>query len=250
MKGLIHKIVTVGCAAAASVGAGCLPDKCVDPCYPLRYGFMAQQAVNTGMAPQVQNGHVLDQTIWNYYFKPGTDELTTGGLERLAYLARRRPYPDAVLYLQTAQDIVYDHNAPEKMAETRQTLDGKRIAAAQAYLTAQTAGRPVPFQIVIHDPAVPSIASAAANNMISQNYFRFMGGNFMMGGMGMGMGGMGMGGMGMGGMGMGGMGMGGMGMGGMGMGGMGMGGMGMGAGGMGMMGMGTGSTGGANVTGR
>ena len=45
------------------------------------------------------------------------------------------------------------------------------------------------------------------------------------------------------------MGMGG-GMGGMGMGGMGMGGMGMGSAGMGMMGMGTGSTGGANVTGR
>lgn len=247
MKGIIHKIVPILCCAAATAALGCLPDRCVDPCYPTRYGFMARQSVNAAMAPQVQNGHVLDQTIWNYYFEAGSDKLTTGGMERLAYIARRRPYPDTVLYLQTAQDLVYDHTAPEKMVETRQTLDGKRLASAQAYLTAQTAGRPIAFHIVIHDPSVPSVASAAANNMISQNYFRFMGGNFMMGGMGMRGGMMGMmgGGMGMGMMG-GGMGMMGGGMGGMMGGGMG----GMGGGMMGMMGMGSGSTGAGNVTGR
>ncbi|HTU22044.1 MAG TPA: hypothetical protein VMG10_28655 [Gemmataceae bacterium] len=225
MKGLIGKAAALLCCVAASAGVGCLPDRCVDPCYPIRYNFMARQSVNAAMAPQVQNGHVLDQTIWNYYFDPGTDKLTTGGLERLAYLARRRPCPDTVLYLQTAQDVVYDQAVPEKMVEVRQTLDGKRIAAVQAYLTAQTAGRPVPFQIVIHDPAEPSLAASPVNNAVSQMYFRFMGGLPMMGGMGMGMGG-GMGGMGMG---------------------MGMG-MGGGMGGMGM-GMGMGSTGGANVSG-
>ncbi len=243
MKGLINTIAIALCCAAVSEAVGGLPDRCVDPCYPMRYGFMARQAVNAAMAPQVLNGHVLDQTVWNYYFEPGTDKLTTGGLERLAYLARRRPCPDPVLYLQTAQDLVYDHLAPELLAQNRQILDGRRIAAVQAYLTAQTAGRPIPFQVVLHDPSEPALASSAANNIMSQNYFRFMGGNFTMGGMGgMGMGGMGgmSGGMGMGGMG----GMGGMSMGGMG--GMG-GGMGMGMGGMGM---GSGSTGGGNVTGR
>jgi hypothetical protein len=246
MKGIIGKGMAVLCCVAASAGVGCLPDKCVDPCYPMRYSYMARQAVNAGMAPQVQNGHVLDQTVWNYYFETGTDKLTTGGLERLAYIARRRPCPDTVVYLQTAQDLVYDHSAPEKLAEARQMLDGKRIAAVQAYLTAQTVGRPTSFQIVIHDPAEPYLQSAAANNMISQNYYRYMGGNFMMGGMG----GMGMGGM--GGMNMGG-GMGGGAVGGMNMG---MGGGGMSAGGMSMMGgmsgtgAGVGSTGGGNVTGR
>jgi hypothetical protein len=243
MKGLINTMAAALCCAAASAGVGCLPDKCVDPCYPMRYGFMARQSVNAAFAPQVQNGHVLDQTVWNFYFEQGTDKLTAGGLERLAYIARRRPCPDTVLYLQTAQDLVYDQGAPEKFAEARQTLDGKRLAAVQGYLTAITAGRPMPFQVVIHDPAEPTLASAAANNMVSQNYFRFMGGNFMSGGMGMGGGMGGMGG-GMGGMGGGMGGMGG-GMGGMGMGGMGMGGMGGGMGGMGM-----GSTGGGNVTGR
>jgi hypothetical protein len=227
MKGFIRKALLVLGGVAASAGLGCLPDKCVDPCYPERYNFMARQAVNTAMAPQVQNGHVLDQTIWNYYFDPGTDKLTTGGLERLAYLARRRPCPDTVLYLQTAQDVVYDQTAPEKMAEVRQTLDGKRIAAVQAYLTAQTAGRPLPFQIVIHDPAEQSLASTPINSSVTQMYGRFMGGNTMAGMslMGMGRGGMGMGGMGMGGMGM--------------------------MGGMGGMSMGgnVGGTGGANVAG-
>jgi hypothetical protein len=222
MKGLITKAAAVLCCVAACAGVGCLPDSWVDPCYPQRYNYMARQEANAAMAPQVQNGHVLDQTIWNFYFEPGTEKLTTGGLERLAYIARRRPCPDSVLYLQTAQDVVYDQTVPEKMVEVRQTLDGKRIAAVQAYLTAQTAGRPVPFQVVIHDPAVPSLASSAVNNIVSQNYFRYQGG-LMMGGMGMG--GMGMMGGGMGGMG-----------------GMGMGGMGMGMGGMG-------STGAGNVSG-
>jgi hypothetical protein len=128
------------------------------------------------MAPQVQNGHVLDQTVWNYYFEPGSDKLTTGGLERLAYLARRRPSPDTVLYLQTAQDVVYDQTTPEKMVETRQTLDGKRIAAVQAYLTAQTAGRPTQFQIYVHDPAEPSLSSVPVNSSVTQMYFRSRGG--------------------------------------------------------------------------
>jgi hypothetical protein len=215
MKGFIGKAAVL-CCVAASAGAGYYyPDNCYDPCYPARYNWMSRWEVNAAMAPQVQNGHVLDQTIWNYYFEPGTDKLTTGGLERLAYLARRRPCPDTVVYLQTAQDVVYDQMVPERMVEARQTLDGKRIAAVQAYLTAQTAGRPMTFQVVIHDPAEPSLASSAVNNSVSQMYYRYTGG-LMMGGMGMG--GMGMG--------------------------LGMGGMGMGMGGMGM-----GSTGGANVAG-
>ena len=52
----------------------------VDPCYPQRYEFMARKEVNEAFIPQVQNGHVLDQTVWNYYFEPGTERLTTGGL--------------------------------------------------------------------------------------------------------------------------------------------------------------------------
>ena len=70
----------------------------VDPCYPERYNYQARQEVVASYTPQVQNGHVLDQTVWNYDFEAGTDRLTGGGLEHLAYLARRRPQPDPVVY--------------------------------------------------------------------------------------------------------------------------------------------------------
>jgi hypothetical protein len=177
MKGLINKAVAALCCATAVGGIGCYEYRdFVDPCYPARYNYMAREEVNVGMAPQVQNGHVLDQTIWNYYFEPNSDKLTPGGLERLAYLARRRPCPDTVLYLQTAQDVVFDQTIPEKMVETRQTLDGRRIAAVQGYLTAQTAGRPVQFQIYVHDPAEVDLSSVPNNYSITQMYFRFRGG--------------------------------------------------------------------------
>src|SRR5262249_20338609 len=104
------------------------------------------------IAPQVLNGHVLDQTVWNYHFEPGTDRLTQGGIEHLAYLARRRPCPDPMVYLQTAQDVPYDPAAPDKFAEARVNLDNRRIQAVQNYLTAQTAGRHLNFEVAIHDP--------------------------------------------------------------------------------------------------
>ncbi len=71
---------------------------------------------------------------------------------------------------------------PEKMVENRQTLDGKRIAAVQAYLTAQTAGRPTQFQVFVHDPAEPSLSSVPVNFSVIQMYFRFRGGLMMGGG--------------------------------------------------------------------
>ena len=54
---------------------------------------------------QVHNGHVLDQTVWNSHFEPGTDHLTAGGLAHLDYLARRRPAPDTTVFLEVAKDV-------------------------------------------------------------------------------------------------------------------------------------------------
>jgi hypothetical protein len=176
MKGFVKRAALVlGCGAAAA-GGGCCYRDVVDPCWPQRYNQMARVEVNAAMAPQVQNGHVLDQTVWNYHFEAGTDKLTAGGLEHLAYLARRRPQPDCVVYLQTAQDVLYDPAAPEKMAEARQDLDSKRIVAIQKFLTAQTAGRHVDFQVLVHDPADPSISGVYAENVITAMYGRGRGG--------------------------------------------------------------------------
>src|SRR5947209_8291178 len=136
MKGLIRKAALyVGCAVGAA-GMGCATTSCTtcgggagglhggggalpasasccsnknlyDRCYPERYNNLAQREVNLAFTPQVQNGHVLDQTVWNWHFEKGTDRLTPGGMAVLQYLSRRRPQPDPTIYLATALDLAY-----------------------------------------------------------------------------------------------------------------------------------------------
>jgi hypothetical protein len=170
MKGFSKTWLTAAGLAGALAGAqGCdVYRNLADPCYPERYEFASEVEENAAFRPQVINGHVLDQTVWNYQFEYGTDRLTPGGLDHLAYLARRRPAPDPTIYLQTAQDVIYDPAAPAKFSEVRATLDNKRIQAIQNYLTAETAGRPVSFTVLVHDPAVPSVAAAAMGISIAK----------------------------------------------------------------------------------
>jgi uncharacterized membrane protein YgcG len=177
MKGFMAKSVTAVCLAGGLAGAGgCeLYRNLVDPCYPERYEFVTRQEVGTALAPQVFNGHVLDQTVWNNHFEPGTDKLTRGGMEHLAYLARRRPAPDGRVYLQTAQDLVYDPAAPEKFAQLRGDLDSRRIQVVQNYLTAQTAGRHLAFDVIVHDPSEVGMSAVAAGVSIQKMQIGFQG---------------------------------------------------------------------------
>jgi hypothetical protein len=178
MKGLIKQVGSaLGALGAAAGLSGCYHyANVVDPCYPARYEYMARREVKAAFAPQVNNGHVLDQTIWNYHFEAGTDRLTAGGLEHLAYLARRRPHPDTLLFMQTAQDIPYDPVAPDKLAEARQELDCKRIQAIQKFLTAQTAAQ-CAFKVEVHDPAEVGLAAIPVNAAVQQMFTtRFRGG--------------------------------------------------------------------------
>jgi hypothetical protein len=173
MKGFIRKLVGSSVCAAATFGlSGCynLYRDLVDPCWPQRYNCMAEKEVICAFAPQVHNGHVLDQTMWNYHFEDGSDKLTPGGLEHLAYLARRRPEADPMVYLQTAQDLPFNQAAPGELPEKRLELDNKRIAAIKTFLMAQTGGMGPDFQVIVHDPAVPGQASPQMNTALTQHY--------------------------------------------------------------------------------
>src|SRR5437879_6565216 len=108
MNGFIARTLAGLCLAGAVTAGGCFPERnltdtpyrnLVDVCYPQRYNVTARREVVDAFAPQVQNGHVLDQTIWNYDFDRGTDRLNQMGLEKLKYLTRRRPAPDPNLFL-------------------------------------------------------------------------------------------------------------------------------------------------------
>ena len=114
-------------------------------------------------AAQVANGAILDQTVWNYMFKDGTADLNPAGYEKLDYLARRRPAPDGRVFLQTAQNVVYDEARPEKFVDDRQALDEKRGQAVLKYMAARTAGRPLTFEVQVIDPADPALNSNLAS---------------------------------------------------------------------------------------
>src|SRR6187431_2330039 len=83
-----------------------------DPCWPERYASQARALTVANFEPQVTNGHILDLTVWNAHFETGTDKLNAAGMDKLDQLARRRPAPDPVVYLQTTRDIGYDAGKP------------------------------------------------------------------------------------------------------------------------------------------
>jgi hypothetical protein len=188
MNGIIRKtgLVLLGtCALTGMIGCAEYYDV-VDPCYPQRYMYMSRKEYKAAFAPQVFNGHVLDQTIWNRHFDTGTDRLNPAGQEHLAYIARRRPAPDCLVFLQTAQDVPldpkypdrtgYDPATPDKFAEIRADLDQKRIVAIQKFLTAQTTGM-LSFKIEVHDPAEVGLSAIAVNASAQQMLTtRFRGG--------------------------------------------------------------------------
>jgi hypothetical protein len=165
-----------GACASGSCGPNNNCGDLYDRCWPERYNTLAQRSVNQAFAPQVMNGHVLDQTIWNQHFEPGTDKLNGAGLAHLQYLARRRPCPDTTIYLATALDLKYDPACPERYCGARQELDTARVAAIQKYLTALNGGRPVDYTIKIHDPADPAIGAQGPARSVTQMYTRFRGG--------------------------------------------------------------------------
>jgi hypothetical protein len=131
-----------------------------DPCWPDRYSNEARKLQVASFEPQVLNGHILDQTIWNQHFEPGTDRLNAAGMDKLDQLARRRPAPDTRIFLQTARDLTYNAEKPGDYATKRSELDVKRAAAIKQYLETSLTGRPAKFEVEVHDPAMPGINGA------------------------------------------------------------------------------------------
>lgn len=163
MKGLVCGVIGLGGIASS----GCTHDgqtlasRVSDPCWPDRYAGEARERQVAQFEPQVTNGHILDQTIWNIHFEAGSEKLNAAGMDKLDQLARRRPTPDPVLYLQTTRDIAYDSDKPNDYVTKRGDLDSKRVASIQKYLGSTLSGRPTNFTVQIHDPSYPGIDGAA-----------------------------------------------------------------------------------------
>ena len=186
MKRFLSFTMALGVFGALGCVSGEKYRDVLDPCYPERYTAQARNAVISSFAPQVENGHVLDQTISNHHFEVAGDKLTEGGMDKLDQLMRRRPQPDSRVFLATARDLKYTLEDNDKFAPTRESLDKKRVASIQKYLGAQTAGRPMSFDILVHDPAPFNLNAESGALMIRSLQIQYTG---VLGGAGGGAGG-------------------------------------------------------------
>lgn len=173
-------LVLMGLAGFCASGlSGCFGYRDVVDCYyPKRYSVQARNSVRNSLAPQVNNGAILDQTVWNYHFMPETADLHPMGVEHLKRLARTRPTPATVLYLQTAQlDLVEGDASLKDLAHRRKNLDKQRSEKVIAFMNTYLEGREhEPFQVVIHDPAEVYGSGTIAEQVINSRANSYRGG--------------------------------------------------------------------------
>jgi hypothetical protein len=163
---------TLAAFAACSVAGGCQNligeryNNVVDPSWPERYNHVARLETLQPFQAQALNGHTLAQTVWNYHFESGTDKLSSAGMQTLDQFVQHRPEPHCTVYLQTARDIAYVAETPEKYADTRRDLDERRAKSIHKYLAAQTASRPFQFEVQVIDPSDPAISARYSGNAV------------------------------------------------------------------------------------
>jgi hypothetical protein len=150
-------------------------DNYVDGCWPQRYSYEARETTIAHFANHVENGRVLDQFVQNGDFEVGTDKLTPGGLVKLDSLMRKRP-ANGHIYLQKTRDIPYDASKASDFARVGSELEGKRIVAITTYLNASTAGRNIPFEVTVIDPAEQLMPAGGPSNSIRGFAGRFSSG--------------------------------------------------------------------------
>jgi hypothetical protein len=150
---------SLGCVTTGDREGGARYRNWVDPCWPERYNAVARAETLAPFSAQVTNGHVLEQTIWNWYFETGTDKLNTAGMAKLDSIAQTRPSPDPKLYLQVARDIATTPENMDKVAALRDDLTARRVVAIQRYMAAQPSIAPVTYEFFVHDPVVTGIYS-------------------------------------------------------------------------------------------
>jgi hypothetical protein len=146
-----------------------------DTNWPDRYDYAARQGVLAPFGQQVTNGHFLHQTVWNWYFEPGSDKLTPGGMDKLDSLARTTPGPDTKIYIQTARDLVVTPENTDKIVAMRTDLDSRRAAAIQRYMGTQPGGA-IPYEIAVHDAPVPGMPGVFAGQSFRAQRTGYVGG--------------------------------------------------------------------------
>jgi len=163
----LHKVGVGALVGILLAQAGCYGTfhDVVDPCYPERYNCKAREEVRDIWDMQVRDGLALEQTLYVHHFEPGLEVLHPGGIALLTRLANRRPAPETVIFVQTAQNTYdLDYKKPEEYASRRKELDEKRKVSVENFLRQE---RPdVNFTVVIANPSKSGISGQEAATAI------------------------------------------------------------------------------------
>jgi len=166
-----------GCGAGGDGGGGlgaCYRNL-VDVSWPDRYNYAARQSVVAPFAQQAATGHFLNQTIWNFYFDPGTDKLNAGGMEKLDSLAHATPGPDPRIYLQHTHDLGVPPENMAKAGALHNDLDARRAAAIRRYMATQF-GPPMEYEVLVHDAPTPKVYGVFVGNAFRGQTLGYVGG--------------------------------------------------------------------------
>jgi hypothetical protein len=121
-----------------------------------QYTRAARQVMSTMFVDQAGNGRLFDQTLWNYHFEEGSDELHPSGQAVLDRLVQQWPANPVDIYVQVAHDLPYHPGAPGLYPTEREALTARRVQAVVYYLAAT---RPdVPYAIHLHDLPLRAIS--------------------------------------------------------------------------------------------
>jgi len=114
----------------------------VDPCYPERYNCQARAEVQSRIAMQSKNGLDIEQTLYNYHFKPNSADIAPSGQNLLTRVATRRPSAFKEVFVQNSFDAVTDANfdpaTAGATADKIRELNKNRRDAVLAFLNSRS----------------------------------------------------------------------------------------------------------------
>jgi hypothetical protein len=136
------------------------------PIWPMEaYSQQATASIAQALQAQVQNGELVEMTVWNHHFEEKvnddgtrTTNLRPSGLALLHRAARRYSQrPDFLILVQTARDQEFTPDQIDTYAAELDLLDAARVAAVRDYLT-KVLRRP-DARVLVHDPAIVGMPS-------------------------------------------------------------------------------------------
>ncbi len=163
-------IITTACGLACLTVHSALAK---DPCMVYRPRVLTRSS-RCAVAQILEREHmdalILTQTLWNHHFEQNSSELRASGRAHLDRLARRYPFGNMEVSVQSAHDFRFTDDDHEAYFKHRRELDTARTKTVADYLQKVLPENPV--AILIHDRPPVGIsgneALKAYRQMVSQ----------------------------------------------------------------------------------